>query len=182
MQRILATNSREITSNRSFMNSRRSNHPVLLNRLLYFILFFAISVVNLTTWASPTKWMGCEQFQAPCLALFNNDKQVDDSFSNLSMPECFQFCHAGIEEIFPVPVFKDLPLSNPDTCKCSSGSRGQTPTLRGRLIDSLQRPVCFTPTILVQYSCSKPVIFSKNRNSFRPPGHLKALSSIVLIV
>ena len=182
MQRISATNLRETTSNQSFMFSRRHNNPVLLNRLLCFILFFSISVISLTTSASSTRDMDCEQFQVPCLVLFNNYKQADVSFSNLSIPECFQFCHAGIKESFPVPVFEDLPLSNPDTCKCSKGSRGQIPTLRGRLIDSLQRPICFTPTILVQYFCPAPVVFPKNKNSFRPPEHLKTLSSIVLIV
>ena len=179
---ISPTNLRDTIRNRKFIYFRWVNNPVWLQRLLYFILFLALSVVNLTAWTSSTREITCEQFQVPCLVLFNNYKQADVSFSNLSIPECFQFCHAGIKESFPVPVFEDLPLSNSDTCKCSMGSRGQTPTLRGRLIDSLQRPICFTPTILVQYFCPAPVVFPKNKNSFRPPEHLKTLSSIVLIV
>jgi len=176
---ISPTNLRDTIRNRKFIYFRWVNNPVWLQRLLYFILFLALSVVNLTAWTSSTREITCEQFQVPCLGLFNDYTQADDSLSDVSIPECFQFGLAGIKDSFPVQVFEDLPLSGSNTCKCS---RGQTPTFRVRLADSLQRPICFTPIIPFQVFCSESVVLWNKSKSLRPPDHLKPLSTIVLII
>lgn len=182
MHSISPTYLSNTTRHQKFLDFRWVNNPVRLQRLICFILFFALSVVNLATWTSSTREMDCEQFQAPCLGLFNNYSQADVSPSDVSLPECFQFGPVGIKDSFPVQGFEDLPLSGSNTCECSRDSRGQTPTFRVRLADSLQRTICFTPTILFQDFCSESVVSWNKSKSLRPPDHLKPLSTIVLII
>ncbi len=158
------------------------NKPARLRSLLCFILFFALSVVNLVAWTSSTREMNCEQFQAPCIGLFNNYNQVDDSLSDVSIPECFQCWLADTKDSFPVQVYEDLPLSGSNTCKCSRGSGGQTLTFRARLADSLQRPICLTSITPFQDLSSELVVLWRKSISIRPPDHLKPLSTIVLII
>lgn len=182
MHSISPTNLRDTARNQKSIGFRWANNPVRLQYLLFFMLFFALSVVNLATWTSSSRDMDCEQFQAPCLGLFNNYNQGDVSLSDVSIPECFQFGLAGIEGSSSVQIFEDFPLSGSNTCKCSSDSRGQTPTFRVRLAESLKRPICFTPTIPFQNFCSELVVLWNKSKSLRPPDHLKPLLTIVLII
>lgn len=182
MHSISPTNLRDTTQSRKFIVFQWVNNPVLLQRFICLILFFALSIVNVATWTSSSREMDCEQFQAPCLGLFNNYNQGDVSLADVSIPECFQFGLAGIEGSFSVQIFEHLPLSSSNTCKCSRDSRGQTPTFRVRLTKSLQRPICFTPIIPFQNFCSESIVSWNKIYSLRPPDHLKPLSTIVLII
>jgi hypothetical protein len=184
IHRILQTHRKDTKCNQNYTIGRL-NHPIWLNHLLCFILFFSLSASNLATWTTSSREIACEQFQAPCIAMFHGFNQADAVLSKLAMPECFQFCHPGINVSFPVLDSELIPLSDPDTCKCSSGTRGQTSTFRGRgrLTNLIQTPVCFSsPTTPFQNFFSKPDLLWKKRLSLRPPGHLKPLSSIVLII
>lgn len=182
MHSISPTILKDTKRNKKFIDFRWGNNSAWVQRLLCFILFFFLSVANLSIWTSSTSDVNCEQFQAPCLGLFDSYNQADDSLSNVLIPECFQFGLTGIKGSFPEQLYEDLPLSGSNTCKCSRGSRGQTSTFRIKLADSPQRPICLTPTIPLQNFCSKPEVLWSKGCSLRPPDHLKPLSTIVLII
>ncbi len=126
--------------------------------------------------------MTCEQYQVPCLGLFNNYNQADESLSDVSIPECFQFGLAGIKDSFPVRVFEDLPLPCSNACKCSKDSRGHPPTFRVILADSLQRLISCTPIIPLQKFCSESVASWIRATHYALRTTLNLFPTIVLII
>jgi len=128
-------------------------------RLLCLILFFAITVPNIST-----------------VALL--------SFSNTLLSECIKLNQFKRQCFFPISDFKFIPLSG-DTCQCSDNNNmnEQVPMFRQNARNSLfQRSICITPAILLYSSNSNKMILWEGTVSFFPPDHLKSISTTVLII
>ena len=153
-------------------------------RLLCLILFFAITVPNISTVALLNTNRHCELFQEPCHVLSSNYNQSEGSFSNTLLSECIKLNQFKRQCFFPISDFKFIPLSG-DTCQCSDNNNmnEQVPMFRQNARNSLfQRSICITPAILLYSSNSNKMILWEGTVSFFPPDHLKSISTTVLII
>ncbi len=155
-----------------------------LKYVLCLILFFALTIANIATWASSDTDIGCELFQAPCTLLFGSDNQAFTSLSNMSIPECFESCHPEIQNSLFPQISAVTQESAPITCKCTKSSGGDSSTYRHRL--RLNKPlrhlVCTTLPLPFQNTCLETATLCKLTKYPMPPDHLKSLSTIVIIV
>ncbi len=156
---------------------------VWLQRLLCLTLFFAITVANISAWASSNTNRNCELFQKSCHVFVNNYNPSEISFSNTPLLENTKLNQDKMPCFFPILDSKSIPLSDSDTCQCSSNTNGQVPMSRQAGHNfSLQRPTCVTPATLLSNFDSNKMILWERTISFFPPDHLKSISTTVIII